>query len=115
MNLLRVTLLLAVIGALGCHTEMVHITLINTSSQPLATIVVDYPGATFGVNQLAPGKSFQYNIKPLNTGPLKIQFTDAAGHDHTYVGPSLQKSDKGSITLRLTQDTVTAEPALAKR
>jgi hypothetical protein len=114
MKILRITLLLAVVAAAGCHTEMVHVTLINTSSQPLATIVVDYPGATFGVNQLGPGKTFQYNIKPLDTGPLKIQFTDAAGHDHAWAGPSLHKNDKGAITVRLTQDAATAEPALVR-
>lgn len=102
-------LLSALAAAAGCRSRVVQITLINTSQQPLSTIIVDYPGATFGVNQLDPGKTYRYPIKPLDTGPLKVQFADAAGHNHTYSGPTLHKNDEGAITVKLTQDAATAE------
>jgi hypothetical protein len=113
MRTLRLLLLLSVLAfALGCRSRVVQVTLVNASSQPLSTIVVDYPRATFGVNQLDPGKSYRYAIKPLDTGPLKIQFADANGHSHTYTGPAVHKDDEGAITIKLTQDAGTAESNL---
>jgi hypothetical protein len=103
---------LLLVALLGCRSRVVRVELTNTSPQPLYTIVVDYPGATFGVNQLAPGKSYHYAIKPQETGPLKIQFNDAAGASHSYSGPTLHQNDEGSVRVALTQASVSAEPAL---
>jgi hypothetical protein len=100
------------VAILGCRSRVVRVELTNTSPQPLYTIVVDYPGATFGVNQLAPGKSYQYSIKPQETGALKIQFTDAAGAAHSYSGPTLHVNDEGSVRVALTQASASAEPAI---
>jgi hypothetical protein len=116
MRTLRLLVLLsALAAATGCRSRVVQITLVNASQQPLSTIVVDYPRATFGVNQLDPGKTYSYPIKPLDTGPLKIQFADAAGHSHTYTGPALHKNDEGTVTVTLTQAAATAESRLAGR
>ena len=115
MTTLRIFLALCLLVVAGCRSRVIQVTLVNASTQPLATIVVDYPGATFGVNHLAPGKTFLYRIKPQSAGPLKVQFTDANGRDHTFTGPSLQKNDEGSITVRLTQESASAEPVLATR
>lgn len=113
MRILRLLLLLVVFAsAVGCRSRVVQVTLVNASPQPLSTIVVDYPRATFGVNQLDPGKSYRYAIKPLDTGPLKIQFADADGHSHTYTGPAVHKNDEGVVTIKLTQDAGTAESNL---
>lgn len=105
-------LLSALAAATGCRSRVVQVTLINASRQPLSTIVVDYPGASFGINQLGPGKTFRYRIKPLDTGPVKIQFADADGHSHGYTGPAVHKNDEGAITIKLTQEAATAESNL---
>jgi hypothetical protein len=113
MRTFRLLVLLSTFAALaGCRSRVVQVTLINASRQPLSTIVVDYPGATFGVNQLDPGKTFRYRIKPQDTGPLKVQFADADGHNHTYTGPTVHKNDEGAISLQLTQEAATAETNL---
>ncbi|HET7872222.1 MAG TPA: hypothetical protein VFL42_06900 [Terriglobales bacterium] len=113
MRLLNISAWAALlIAAVGCRSRVVRVELTNTSPQPLYTIVVDYPGATFGVNQLAPGKSYQYAIKPQDTGFLKIQFIDAAGASHSYSGPTLHVNDEGSVRVALTQASASAEPAL---
>ena len=70
-----------------------------------STIIVDYPNATFGVNSLAPGKSFPYVIKPMGTGPLKVQFTNAQGVSHSVNGPAVHKGDEGAIQIKLSQDS----------
>jgi len=100
--------LLVVAAAIGCRSRVVEVKLVNTSSQPLSVIIVDYPTATFGVNKLDPGATYQYPIKVLGNGSLKIQFTDANGHIHSYTGPSVQKNDEGTVTVKLTQNSVTA-------
>jgi hypothetical protein len=114
MRTLRFLALFSAVAAVaGCRSRVVQITLVNASQQPLSTIVVDYPSATFGVNELDQGKTYHYPIKLQGTGPLKIQYADAAGHNHTYSGPTLHKNDEGAITVRLTQDSATGEDHLA--
>jgi hypothetical protein len=110
------TLLFAALTVLvGCRSRVVNIKLINTSQKPLSIIVVDYPNATFGVDKLAPGATYQYAIKLLGTGPLNIQFTDADGHNHTYTGPALHKNDEGAITVSLGQKAATAVSKISGR
>src|SRR5215472_138291 len=109
----RLALLLLLVGAsVGCRSRVIQVTLINTSTQPVSNIIVDYPGATFGKNTLAPGDTYHYVIKPLETGALKIQFTNAQGANHSFMGPTLQKDQEGSIEIKLNQDSASASPSL---
>lgn len=115
MKTLKICIILAVCVFAGCRSRVVVVNLVNTSSQPLYTIVVDYPGATFGVNQLNPGKTYQYAIKPQNAGKLKIQFADANGHNHKYVGPELHLNDEGALQVKLGQENAVASLQLKTR
>jgi hypothetical protein len=103
---------LVLLSAAGCRSHVIHVHLTNTSSQPVSTIIVDYPGATFGIDSLAPGKTYNYIIKPTESGALKIQFSDAQGASRTYTGPSVQKGQEGDIDIKLAQDSVSASPSL---
>jgi hypothetical protein len=107
-----IVLLVALPALVACRSRVIQVTLINTSAQPVSTIIVDYPGATFGVNSLAPGKTFLYSIKPLENGPLKLQYTDMRGGIHRYLGLSLHKNQEGTIDVKLTQESATVVPAL---
>jgi hypothetical protein len=89
----------------GCtHSHMIQMTVTNASTEKISTIVIDYPEATFGINSLQPGKSFQYKIKPTGTGALKIEFLNVHGVDHVSSGPLVHKNDEGSIEIKLTQE-----------
>ena len=114
MSFLVSAILLAALalGTAGCRSHVVTVNLINTSQQPVTTIVVDYPGATFGKNQLDPGKTYLYPVKPLETGPLKIQFADANGKMHTALGPELHKNDEGLVEVRFDQEKAVAKLTL---
>jgi hypothetical protein len=105
-------LLLLCVAFAGCRSRVIQVTLINTSKQPVSNIIVDYPGATFGKNTLAPGDTYHYVIKPLETGALKIQFTNAQGANHSFTGPTLQKDQEGSIEIKLNQDSASTSPSL---
>jgi hypothetical protein len=104
--------LLFLLAAAGCRSRVIHVRLVNTSSQPISTIIVDYPRATFGKDSLAPGATFNYVIKPTDNGALKIQFADARGASHAYNGPVVQKGQEGDIEIKLTQDSISAAPVL---
>jgi hypothetical protein len=86
---------------------MVTIKLVNTSAGTLSTIIVDYPSATFGKDQLAPGETFSSPVKLTDTGPLKVQFTDAKGASHTVVGSVVHRNDEGLIEINLNQGGAT--------
>ena len=88
----------------GCRSRVVKVNLINTSTAPIKTILVDYPTATFGKDTLAPGATFSYVIKPLESGMLKIQFTDAKGAIHSYSGTTLHKNDDGVLDVNINQN-----------
>jgi len=117
MKVFRLTVfLIAFLAASGCtHSHVIQVNITNTSNEKLSTIVIDYPEATFGINSLEPGKSFQYKIKPTGNGTLKISFRNAHGMSREAVGPVVNKNDEGSIDIKLTQDSAISESKLARK
>lgn len=108
----RLALVLVMVIAVGCRSHVIQVSLINTSAQPVSNIIVDYPGATFGKNILAPGDVYRYVIKPVESGALKIQFTNAQGATRSVSGPVVQKDQEGSIEIKLNQDSASTNPSL---
>ena len=100
---------------IGCRAHMVTIKLVNTSAEPISTIIVDYPSATFGIDKLAPGATFSSRVKFIDTGNLKVQFIDARGGNHTYSGPMLYRDAEGTIEIKLDQNNASAFPNLITR
>jgi len=94
------------------HSRVIKVTVTNSSAEKVSTIVIDYPEATFGINSLEPGKSFEYKIKPTGTGALKIEFLNSHGVDRVSAGPIVHRNDEGSIQIKLTQDGATSEMTL---
>lgn len=105
----RAVLLAALVAMAGCRAHMITIKLINTSAAQLSTIIVDYPSATFGKDKLAPGETFSSPVKITDSGQIKVQFTDANGGIHRYTGLNLHPNQEGSIEIRLTQATASAD------
>jgi hypothetical protein len=97
--------MLSLVLAAGCRSRVIRVSVTNTSAQAISTIIVDYPDATFGINLLAPGKTFQYVLKATGTGPVKVQFTDVTGASHSAVGPTIHKGDEGAMQIKLAQDS----------
>jgi len=97
--------LLFVIAMAGCRAHVVKISLTNTSAEPIKTIIVDYPSATFGKDTLAPRETYFSLIKPVDKGPIKVRFTDAQGVSHVYQSTSLEPGDDGWVDIKLTQSS----------
>jgi hypothetical protein len=95
--------IISILALSGCRSHVVKVNLKNISADVVKTIIVDYPTATFGKDKLAPGETFSYAIKPLEPGMLKIQFTDALGTIHSYIGTPLHKDDDEVLDVNLSQ------------
>lgn len=104
-NTKLISVLLVAAALSGCRAHVVKISLTNTSAQPIKTIIVDYPNATFGKDTLAPGETYFSLVKPVDTGPIKVRFTDAQGTSHDYKSVSLQLGDDGWVNIKMTQTT----------
>lgn len=92
----------AVLALSGCHSAYVQATISNRTGDPIPLIELDYPSASFGTENLAPGKDFHYRFKVLGSGATSVVWTDAAHHDHKAGGPSLREGDEGKLTLTFT-------------
>ena len=91
----------------GCHSAMVDATVENRSGATISLLEIDYPSASFGIQNLASGADFHYRFKVLGSGPLKATYTDSAHHDHTSSGPTLDEGAEGFLT-------VTIDPGLVR-
>ncbi len=104
-------LALTVIAITGCHSPYVATTVSNRTTQPIELIEVDYPSASFGTENLAPGADFHYRFKVLGSGNMKLLYTDSAHHDHKFDGPFLKEGAEGPLAIVITGSGVTWQPA----
>ncbi len=84
----------------------------NACAQPISLIEVDYPDASFGIDTLAAGASYQYNFQILGDGPAKISWTDAARHSHTSLGPTLHQGQQGLFQATISGSVATWQSKL---
>ncbi len=106
--------LVFVIAIAGCRAHVVKISLINASAEPIKTIIVDYPSATFGKDTLAPRETYFSLVKPVDKGTITVRFTDAQGASHTYKSIALEPGDDGSVNIKLTQTSAETGYNLAR-
>jgi len=78
-----------------------------TDHQPIELIEVDYPSASFGTQNLAPGADFHYRFKVLGSGSTKLLYTDSAHKDHKSDGPPLAEGAEGSLAIVIASSGVT--------
>jgi hypothetical protein len=85
----------------GCsrllHSNGVTIQTVNSSTQFIRTIEVDFPGGSFGIAALRPGGIRSRWARITASGPLKIIFVDEAGEHRIAAAVMLNASDSGSI------------------
>jgi hypothetical protein len=97
-GLLAVT---AIVAATGCHSYHVDSTVENRTGAPIQLLEVDYPSASFGADTLAAGQVFHYRIQLRGSGPLKVQYTAADGHQAQIDGPSVVERQEGTLEIVL--------------
>ena len=87
---------LVLTGLAGCHSYHVETTVQNRTGGPIKLLEVDYPSASFGDGTLEAGADYHYRIQLQGSGPLKVQYTDAGGHQPVITGPTLTERQEGS-------------------
>lgn len=94
-------LLCVAVSLSGCHSAFVQATVVNQTGAPIRLFEVDYPSASFGAGELAPGAQFHYRFKILDTGQSKLLWTDAGEHEHTSKGPNLHEGQEGTLLITI--------------
>ena len=84
----------------GCKSPFVEVTLVN-QGPTVHVLELDYPNASFGVNQLARGAKYSYRLKIQGQGQLSLQYDDASGKTHTFQGPKVNAGDQGSLVVQI--------------
>jgi hypothetical protein len=104
-------LLATLIAITGCHSHYVAATVSNRGGRPIELLEVDYPSASFGTQNLAPGADFHYRFKVLGSGSMKLLYTDSVHQDHKSDGPFLKEGAEGRLLIAITDTGVTWQPA----
>ena len=104
-------LLTTLIASTGCHSPYVATTVSNRTSRPIELLEVDYPSASFGTQNLAPGADFHYRFKVLGSGSMKLLYTDSIHQDHKSDGPFLKEGAEGPLAIVIADSGVTWQPA----
>jgi hypothetical protein len=95
------------LASTGCRSPYIEVTVSNHTAQPIELLEVDYPSASFGTQNLAPGADFHYRFKVLGQGPTKLLYTDSAHHDHKSDGPPFKEGAEGHLTIVIAPTAVT--------
>ena len=93
--------LLVALFALACHSYHIDATIENHTGGSISLLEVDYPSASFGTDSLAADGNFRYRFQTRNSGPLKVQYTAANGHQVQITGPTLFEKQEGTIEIDL--------------
>jgi hypothetical protein len=107
----KLVIFTCLIATAGCHSPYVAATVSNHTTHPIELLEVDYPSASFGTQNLAPGTDFHYRFKVLGSGSMKLLYTDNAHQDHNSNGPFLKESAEGPLTITITDAGVEWQPA----
>lgn len=107
----HIALALSLIALTGCKSPYVATTVSNHTTQPIALLEVDYPSASFGTENLAPGADFHYRFKVIGSGNMKLLYTDSAHHDHKSDGPFLKEGAQGPLTIVIADGGINWQPA----
>jgi len=94
----------------GCRSLNIEATISNRTSTPVTLVEVDYPSASFGTQNLAPGADYHYRFQIIGSGPTKLLYTDALHQDHSSPGPTLAEGAHGTLTVLITPTAVEWQP-----
>jgi len=112
MRILSLLVSGALLALTACHSAYIAVVIQNRTIEPIALLEVDYPSASFGTQNLAPGAEFHYRFKVLGSGATTLTWTDASHREHKSSGPALKEGDEGRIAVTLSSDSATWAPSL---
>lgn len=93
--------LAAIVAMAGCRAKLVEVRVVNSGTTVLHNIEVDYPSASFGTSNLAPGATYIYRIQLQDAGRMTVEFFDSKEKSHSGKGPYVAQGQQGMLTLTL--------------
>ena len=92
----------AALAVCGCHSNRIDATVENRTGHAISLLEVDYPSASFGSDALAADAKFPYRFKVRDSGPVKVQYTEAPGNlVRQATGPTLHEGQQGLLEIVL--------------
>jgi hypothetical protein len=85
----------------GCRSHHIEITVENRTGSAIRLLEVDYPNASFGADSVGAGSVLRYRIQVQGSGPVKVQYTAADGHQAEIAGPTLSEGQEGTLRIVL--------------
>jgi hypothetical protein len=92
------------LAAMGCHSYHIETTVENRTGGTIELLEVDYPSASFGVDKLAAGAEYHYQIQLRGSGGLKVQYVPGEGREGqltTIDGPAVAEGQEGRLKIVL--------------
>lgn len=96
-----VVALAALAGLSGCRSAYVQAAIVNHTGGTVHLVEVDYPSASFGTQQIASDRTFNYRFKVQDSGPVRISYTGDQHDSHSASGPTLNEGEQGNLTITL--------------
>lgn len=100
-GLLAASLLTTFVGLAGCRSSHIEVTVENRTGTAIQLLEVDYPSASFGAGSLAAGQDYHYQIQVRGSSAVKVQYSDATGHQQQMTGPMLMEHQQGTLIVTL--------------
>ncbi len=103
IGLLVCILVLLVAGlAFVIFRSGIHVTIQNTGSQPLRSVVLHVTGASYNLGDIAPGNTAGATVHATSESDLEIGFTDADGQiNRLDAGGYFESGYKGTIDISI--------------
>lgn len=113
-KLLRLTVipvcLILILAALLAVTRFrtgIRVTLTNTGSAPLKSVVLHVTGSSHPLGDIAPGSAGKTTVKPASESHLEIEFADAEGQVHRLdAGGYFEPGYRGRIRMSINDGAI---------
>ena len=100
-----VSVLLLFIAGCTFQSHVITVTLDNRGQLEARNIEFRYPGGSFGVASLPPGKTFEYKIKPFYNGAVEIEYLYGQAKVRSTLS-RVEKDQVGKASVRMDESGV---------
>ena len=94
--------LVSIFALNGCKSAHINVTVQNRTGEAIKLVEVDYPSASFGIDSLDNGGTYQYLIQVRLSGKTSVQYTNSKTLKVVKMeGPELKEGQQGTMTIVL--------------
>lgn len=102
-----VLLVVLVVLVLFLFRSGIHVTVQNTGSEPLRSVVLHVTGGSYCLGDITPGSIAHATVHTTGESHLEIQFTDTGGQPHRLdAGGYFEPGYRGTIDISIKDDVI---------